>query len=339
VTESKPDPGRVSDDAAWEDSGGDSAAGSADAEGPSGSNGEPAAGSERGAANGYSTEAPPRLPPPWERVPADRAAGSEFDRSSEFDGSDAVTGPDLAQTSAGHGPAGSSGYESAGYGSPTQRFDPTAETAIAPGSAVPPGPEVDRSEADVDPDRRLTDLGDARTVGVDSRVGAGIGGLSSGFGSGSAGAGLAGGSSSGGGSGVSSGGGSTPGGFPSGWPRNRRPRQANLQLKRLDPWSVLKIALVLSVVLYLVWMVAVGVLYGALDGIGVWDRLNGQYSDLVAEHAGDRLISAGRIFGFAAVVGAVNSLLVAVAFSVSAFIYNVSADLVGGIEVTLSERD
>ena len=102
---------------------------------------------------------------------------------------------------------------------------------------------------------------------------------------------------------------------------------------------MLKIALVLAVVLYLVWMVAVGVLYGALDGIGVWDRLNGQYSDLVAEQAGDKLISAIRVFGVAAVVGAVNSLLVAVAFSVSAFIYNVSADLVGGIEVTLSERD
>jgi hypothetical protein len=130
-----------------------------------------------------------------------------------------------------------------------------------------------------------------------------------------------------------------PGGFGTGWPRNRRPRQAALQLKRLDPWSVLKIALVLAVVLYLVWLVAVGVLYGVLDGIGVWDRLNGQYADLVTEQTGDQLISAGRVFGVAAVIGAVNSLLFAVALSVGAFIYNVSADLVGGVEVTLSERD
>jgi hypothetical protein len=47
----------------------------------------------------------------------------------------------------------------------------------------------------------------------------------------------------------------------------------------------------------------------------------------------------GRVFGFAAVIGAVNSLLFAVAVTVGAFVYNVSADLVGGIEVTLSERD
>jgi transmembrane protein DUF3566 len=123
--------------------------------------------------------------------------------------------------------------------------------------------------------------------------------------------------------------------------RNRPPRQAALQLKRLDPWSALKLGLVLAVVLFFIWMVAVGVLYGVLDGMGVWDRLNGTYADLVSGDTptGSPLISAGRVFGFAAVIGAVNSLLFAVAVTVGAFIYNVSADLVGGIEVTLSERD
>ena len=121
----------------------------------------------------------------------------------------------------------------------------------------------------------------------------------------------------------------------------RPPRQAALQLKRLDPWSVLKLALVLAVVLFFIWLVAVGVLYGVLDGMGVWDRLNGTYADLVSGEAqtGNTLISAGRVFGLAAVVGAINSLLFAVAVTVGAFVYNVSADLVGGIEVTLSERD
>lgn len=122
----------------------------------------------------------------------------------------------------------------------------------------------------------------------------------------------------------------------------RAPRQALLQLKRFDPWSVLKLALVLAVVLFFIWLVAVGVLYGVLDGMGVWDRLNGTYADLVSgggEGGGGSLISAGSVFGLAAVVGAINSLLFAVAMTVGAFVYNVSADLVGGVEVTLSERD
>jgi len=124
--------------------------------------------------------------------------------------------------------------------------------------------------------------------------------------------------------------------------RNRPPRQAALQLRRLDPWSVLKLALVLAVVLFFVWLVAVGVLYGVLDGVGVWDRLNGTYADLVSgetQTGAAPLISAGSVLGFAALIGAVNSLLFAVAVTIAAFVYNVSADLVGGIEVTLSERD
>ncbi len=139
--------------------------------------------------------------------------------------------------------------------------------------------------------------------------------------------------------------GETAAGETGGWARattrSRPPRQAALQLRRLDPWSVLKLALVLAVVLFFIWLVAVGVLYGVLDGMGVWDRLNGTYADLVSGEAqtGSALISAGRVFGLAAVIGAINSLLFAVAVTVGAFVYNVSADLVGGIEVTLSERD
>jgi Transmembrane domain of unknown function (DUF3566) len=123
--------------------------------------------------------------------------------------------------------------------------------------------------------------------------------------------------------------------------RTRPPRRAALQLKRLDPWSMLKLGLVLAVVIFFIWLVAVGVLYGVLDGMGVWDRLNGTYADLVSGEptTGSPLISAGRVFGLAAVIGAINSLLFAVAVTIGAFVYNVSADLVGGVEVTLSERD
>jgi hypothetical protein len=58
----------------------------------------------------------------------------------------------------------------------------------------------------------------------------------------------------------------------------RGPRRASLQIKRFDPWSVLKLSLVLGVAMFFVWLVAVGVLYTVLDGMGVWDKLNGTYS-------------------------------------------------------------
>ncbi|WP_083668924.1 DUF3566 domain-containing protein [Saccharothrix sp. CB00851] len=121
----------------------------------------------------------------------------------------------------------------------------------------------------------------------------------------------------------------------------RGPRRASLQVKRVDPWSVLKLALVLSVALFFVWLVAVGVLYGVLNGMGVWDKINNTASDLLQgnEPNGDPLISAGRVFGVAAIVGAVNIVLFTALATVGSFVYNVSADLAGGLEVTLSERE
>ena len=122
----------------------------------------------------------------------------------------------------------------------------------------------------------------------------------------------------------------------------RGPRRASLQVKRVDPWSVLKLALVLSVALFFVWLVAIGVLYGVLHGMGVWDKINNTANDLLqggAESTGDPLISAGRVFGVAAVIGAVNIVLFTALATVSAFVYNVSADLAGGLELTLSERE
>lgn len=122
----------------------------------------------------------------------------------------------------------------------------------------------------------------------------------------------------------------------------RVPRRASLQLKRLDPWSVLKLSLVLSVAGFLVWLVAVGVLYGVLDSMGVWDQINGTYSDLTSVNeasGGDALISAGRVFGVAMLIGVVNIVLMTALATVGALIYNVASDLVGGAELTLSERD
>jgi Transmembrane domain of unknown function (DUF3566) len=122
----------------------------------------------------------------------------------------------------------------------------------------------------------------------------------------------------------------------------RVPRRTSLQLQRLDPWSVLKLSLVLSVAGFLVWLVAVGVLYGVLAGMGVWDQINGTYSDLTSANNAQmstELVSGGRVFGVAMVIGLVNIVLMTALATVGSLVYNVAADLVGGIEITLSEPD
>ena len=60
----------------------------------------------------------------------------------------------------------------------------------------------------------------------------------------------------------------------------RPPRLASLQLKRVDPWTVLKISLIVTIVMFFVWMIAVGILYLTLGSMDVWSRINDTFSTL-----------------------------------------------------------
>ncbi|MCZ2858797.1 DUF3566 domain-containing protein [Blastococcus sp. VKM Ac-2987] len=122
----------------------------------------------------------------------------------------------------------------------------------------------------------------------------------------------------------------------------RGPRRARLQLRHIDTWSALKISLVLSIALFFIWMVAVGLLYLVLNGLGVFDAVNDLFGQIGSasgsEDTGD-LLTPGVVFGGAAVIGAINVVLLTALCTVGTFIYNLCSDLVGGLEVTLSERD
>ena len=123
----------------------------------------------------------------------------------------------------------------------------------------------------------------------------------------------------------------------------RPPRLASLQLKRVDPWTVLKISLIVAIVMFFVWMIAVGILYLTLGSMDVWSRINDTFSTLTSTPdaaAGQTdLITPGRVFAISAVVGAINIVLTTALATVAAFNYNAAAAMSGGVELTLGERD
>jgi len=123
--------------------------------------------------------------------------------------------------------------------------------------------------------------------------------------------------------------------------RTRGPVRASMQIRRIDPWSTLKVSLLLSVALFFVWMIAVAFLYLVLGGMGVWAKLNSNVGDLLNNPSGSagELVSTGTIFGGAVLIGLVNIVLLTAAATISAFVYNLATDLIGGIEVTLADRD
>jgi hypothetical protein len=74
-----------------------------------------------------------------------------------------------------------------------------------------------------------------------------------------------------------------------------------------------------------------------LDAAGVIQKVN----DTVVQLNGSGSkppITAGIVFGGAAIVGVINIVLFVALTTIGSVIYNLCADLVGGIEITLSER-
>jgi hypothetical protein len=122
----------------------------------------------------------------------------------------------------------------------------------------------------------------------------------------------------------------------------KRGRRARLTLRRIDPWSTLKFSLVYGLVGAAVLVVAVVVLYGVIDAMGVIGSLRKFLSDVSDSSSGPGLagwLSFSRVLIVAIVVGLVNVVLFSAFATLTAFIYNVCTDIVGGVEVTLSERE
>ncbi|MGV0635590.1 DUF3566 domain-containing protein [Mycolicibacillus trivialis] len=124
--------------------------------------------------------------------------------------------------------------------------------------------------------------------------------------------------------------------------RGGGPVRASMQIRRIDPWTTLKASLILSVALFFAWMIAVAFLYLILGAMGVWSKLNDTVGDLLQQTSvstGGDMISAGSIFGTATLIGLVNIVLLTAMAALGAFVYNLAADLVGGVEVTLADRE
>ena len=120
------------------------------------------------------------------------------------------------------------------------------------------------------------------------------------------------------------------------------PRRARLLVSRLDPWSVMKTAFMLAVSLAIVMLVAIAVLWYALDATGVFEAIGKVVNDLAGSGSTNfnfaSLVGFGRVMGVALVIAALEIVLTSALSTLFAFLYNLSVGLTGGVEVTLSEE-
>jgi hypothetical protein len=123
----------------------------------------------------------------------------------------------------------------------------------------------------------------------------------------------------------------------------RSPRRARLRLSRIDPWSVMKVAFLLSIAFGIVTIVSVFMVWSVLGAAGVWSSINNTVSDTVS--SGNNVstfniqdyIGMSRVLGFTMLVSVIDVILVTAIATLGAFLYNMAASLLGGVEVTLSE--
>lgn len=120
-------------------------------------------------------------------------------------------------------------------------------------------------------------------------------------------------------------------------------RKARLRVSRLDPWSVMKTSFMFSIAFAVVTFVVVWVIWGIIDASGALDSLQSAIDALVGtpDNASAFQVSAfvdlWRVLGFTALIGVINVVLLTALGTLGAFLYNLSATLLGGIEVTLAE--
>jgi hypothetical protein len=122
----------------------------------------------------------------------------------------------------------------------------------------------------------------------------------------------------------------------------KKGRRARLTVKRIDPWTTLKFAFVYGLAGMVVLLVSVIVLYGVVDAMGVISSIRNFLGDVSDSSSGPGLaawLGFDRVMLVAIIVGLINVVLFTAFATLTAFIYNVCTDIVGGVEVTLAERN
>ncbi|MEU6505828.1 MULTISPECIES: DUF3566 domain-containing protein [Streptomyces] len=123
-----------------------------------------------------------------------------------------------------------------------------------------------------------------------------------------------------------------------------RTRKARLRVAKADPWSVMKVSFLLSIALGICTVVASAVLWMVLDAMGVFSTVGGTISEATGSNEANgfdlqSFLSLPHVLTFTTIIAVIDVVLATALATLGAFIYNLSAGFVGGIELTLAEDE
>ncbi|HUP99963.1 MAG TPA: DUF3566 domain-containing protein [Aeromicrobium sp.] len=118
-------------------------------------------------------------------------------------------------------------------------------------------------------------------------------------------------------------------------------RSAPLRLVRVEPYSVTRLAFVVSVALMIVSVVAVAIFWIMLAFTGVWGQINDSVASLLSDDSASfdikDYLGFGRVVGGTLVLSGINVILMTGLATVGAHLYNLAAELLGGVEATFAD--
>ena len=114
-------------------------------------------------------------------------------------------------------------------------------------------------------------------------------------------------------------------------------RRVKRTIKHVDPLGILKVSLIMYTIFLGLWLVFVAIVYSFLDSLGLFDAIEKLGKELVLWD--QAAVSLGSVEKYAFIIGLVVMIVGLLANVFLAFLYNIIADLVGGVEVTFVERD
>ncbi|WP_328450467.1 DUF3566 domain-containing protein [Streptomyces sp. NBC_00386] len=123
-----------------------------------------------------------------------------------------------------------------------------------------------------------------------------------------------------------------------------RVRKARLRVAKADPWSVMKVSFLLSIALGICTIVAAAVLWMVMDAMGVFSTVGGTISEATGSNESNgfdlqSFLSLPHVLMFTSVIAVIDVVLATALATLGAFIYNLSAGFVGGVELTLAEDE
>lgn len=115
-------------------------------------------------------------------------------------------------------------------------------------------------------------------------------------------------------------------------------RRVKRTVKRVDPFSVLKLSLFYYTCFLIVWAGVVAIIYWIVQSVGLFDAIEEIGSGLAFDW-GEIDISLWLVERWALLIGGGLVIVGALINTFLAVLYNLASDLVGGLEVTFVERD